>query len=415
MSKRYPVSRWVLPDDVAPDTSICYQVPVPNDPQHIAAFKGAIYMLAKAYSWQNDDAHTALDVAAVWLDIFNNLETCEMVRIRIKPTDPCIIQLSNDGGSTWEDQADVSQCATERAQQVLQDALDDGQISGGGQQPGQGAGEPGVCYEYTITLRGNDRWHAPVALEGGDVITVDTVSGAWWDGDITHTWRCPNGQSFLLGACTGGTITDGGDPEPTLPHMELIGNLPEDGTTPYFDMNETEYEVPSGVAPGEFYLQANDGTLEDNQGSVNFHVKICKSLWTHIFDFTVNDGGFAVRNPVYSCHYVAGVGWQTTSTEPGIDIYIDLPSGDYGIIKIEMEAIWSKAGGDYGAGLSYYQNSPLVVYLDNGGIPADGAFHMQATGTGPAQKRFVVAAIPGHTGTATITSAKITGTGISPY
>ena len=66
------VARYVLPEDIDPER-LCATVPVPNDPDHIAAFMGAVYGLSKAYEWANDDAHTAIDVAAVWLDCYEGI------------------------------------------------------------------------------------------------------------------------------------------------------------------------------------------------------------------------------------------------------------------------------------------------------------------------------------------------------
>ena len=112
MSRRFPPSRWVLPEVVDPLTTVCFQVPVPNDIHHIAAFKGAIFELAKAYSWQNDDAHTAKDVAAVWLNIFNNLEECTM-QVQFRQIEDCFLQASFDGGDTWANIFDASACVTQ--------------------------------------------------------------------------------------------------------------------------------------------------------------------------------------------------------------------------------------------------------------------------------------------------------------
>jgi len=90
---------------VDPADSVCFQVPVPNDRQHIAAFLGAVYELAKPYKWANDDAHTAIQVGAVWLAIFEALRrnNCDcppggggdgddMPRLRQSPTNPCILE-----------------------------------------------------------------------------------------------------------------------------------------------------------------------------------------------------------------------------------------------------------------------------------------------------------------------------------
>jgi hypothetical protein len=70
-------AKWVLPTVVNPGVQRCYQVKVPDDPQHIAAFFGAMYALTKPYNWEDDSAHTAIDVGAVWDDIYQQLAVIE--------------------------------------------------------------------------------------------------------------------------------------------------------------------------------------------------------------------------------------------------------------------------------------------------------------------------------------------------
>lgn len=277
MTHRHPRAQWVLPINIDPSTSTCYMVPVPDDPFHKAAFLGALATLGSGMSWQDDDAHSAKDVAAVWRTIADNLEPCEMVNIRLKPTDFCVIQLSLDGGVTWSDVADLSSCAHAAAIDEIGQAIDRGDLSGGGQQPGQGSGVSGQCYDYDLTIQGNNRWNSPVSVEAGDLITITKASGAWSSVTPLGAWHCADGENYVLGQCAAGGVTETTDPAPSVLHMRLIGNLPGDTTTPYFDMYNTAYVVPVGVVLGDFFLQANDSALADNQGSVTLHVQICKN------------------------------------------------------------------------------------------------------------------------------------------
>jgi len=73
MTRKNPPARYTLPADPHPDTSICVQILIPNDPMHLAAFQGQVKALASAYAWQNDDDHTALLAAEAWLPVFDNL------------------------------------------------------------------------------------------------------------------------------------------------------------------------------------------------------------------------------------------------------------------------------------------------------------------------------------------------------
>lgn len=62
--------RYILPAVIDPPR-ICVQIEIPNDLHHIIAFWGHFELLARAYSWGNDEAHTALEVAAVWRDVWD--------------------------------------------------------------------------------------------------------------------------------------------------------------------------------------------------------------------------------------------------------------------------------------------------------------------------------------------------------
>jgi len=312
MTRRNPPAKWVLPATVNPPTSTCIMVPVPDDPMHMAAFLGAIADLGSGYKWQDDPLHKAKDVAKVWQEIADNLSECTPM-IQFRQSDDCTLQVSFDGGVIWNSIFNAYICARGAAQDQIQSDLNDGTLGGGGQQPGQGGGIPGQCYDYSITLQGNNRWLAPISLEADDTIEVTLATGAWWDGDIGQAWKCPSGVEFILGTCNDlSHNTDSGDPLPSLYHMRLIGNLPEDGTTPYFDMFNTLYTVPGGVTAGALYLQANDGALGDNEGSINCHVQICKNTTGVCFNFNflTSDGGWHAytNDPNYGV-WTDGVGW----------------------------------------------------------------------------------------------------------
>jgi len=76
MTRRNPPMKWVLPDVVNPPSRKCFTVLVPDEEHHIAAFRGALLALSSGYSWADDEAHTAKDVAAVWNDVVNNVFEC---------------------------------------------------------------------------------------------------------------------------------------------------------------------------------------------------------------------------------------------------------------------------------------------------------------------------------------------------
>lgn len=366
MKRTQPYSLIPIPATIAPTSTKCYTVNVPDDPTHIAAFMGMISRLATWQVWDSDSAHSGKDCAAVWRDVFDNIQECPMIEIRLKPTDFCTIQLSTDGGTTWTDVADLSACAHSAAVSEIQDAIGRGDLSAGGQQPGQGSGNPGQCYDYDITLAANQRWNSPVAVQDGDILTVSSVMGAWSSVTPLGAWHCGDGENYVLGACAGGGVTESTDPAPSVLHMRLIGNLPTDTTTPYFDMFNTAYTVPSGVALGDFYLQANDSVLSDNQGSVTFHVQICKAGWHHFFDFSTGANGWTVSpGHVGSGGIIGDFVDGFNQSEAGVTRSISATT------IIRMSVVYDMSAQSGANGASRFATTPGGVY---------GAYH-SATGT----------------------------------
>jgi len=287
MNRRNPPAKWVLPAVVNPPGRLCIQLQIPDERFHRAAFWGALLDLAAAYKWADDEAHTAKDVAKVWRRVIDqavftpcpdpdagwgiSLEDFMSQQIRISPDDSCIIQMWCI--DHWEDWYNPTQC-----------------FAGGVTQPPPT--EPpalGSCNTYFVTLAGNSQWVLPFPVNAGDTITVSEASGGWSDGTIN--WYCPNGGFYTLGACGAGSAPVGTDPIPTSSHMKLIGRI---GASTYVNVYNTTYEVLTGVSDEQFLFQANDSSLEDNQGSVTFKVVAChkESAGCIVYPFDENDGGW---------------------------------------------------------------------------------------------------------------------------
>jgi len=416
MTRRNPPARYTLPEVVNPSGVRCFMVPVPDDFYHVAAFKGAIFSLTKPYAWAEDDDHTGKDVAAVWRAIFLGLEAC-VPAVQFRQVVACLLEYSTDGGVTWDVAFDASTCANE----VIQERIEDGTLSAGGQAPGQGSGTPGQCYTYQVTLQGSGRWISPVALDAGDVITVANVQGAWWSGELLEPWACGNGDIYTLGECTGVSLgTSPGDPLNTLAHMRLIGYLPDEAA-PYFDMFNTAYTVVNG--PQDLILQANDAPLDDNDGSITFTVEICKGLWCIGYDFTASDQSWFLAahagEPGCLGSYHAGVGWVgdcqpggtfqrisigygldlTGTTVTQMDIDIDLPSSvSTSSLYVRIFGTVVRDVGSYGAlpagpqtititGLALTADDIQWVTVDTGaGVPATiTAIRFRGTGIRPSE------------------------------
>lgn len=310
MSKANARSRWTLPTVVDPPEKICFQVMVPNNLYHIAAFKGAMFELAKAYSWGNDPAHTALNVAAVWRKIFDNLTPGDCAKNTI----------------IFEDFSyDMSICEQLRFQDGKLQALCcgewqdiDGQgdsTLGGSGQPGDGSTQPapGETECYSGRLLGTGLWYLPTNVSTGDTIEITDPSGSWHDGAFS-VWRCPDGNIFFAGGCIASTATDGGDPLPAQPHMSLIANI---GGTFYPVLTGGVFTVPGGVSNSPVTFQANDGTLTDNAGEIAFKACVKNNqagTFSHLFKMYVNPEGWAIVAPAGT--FVPGTGFETVNDGP---------------------------------------------------------------------------------------------------
>lgn len=268
-NRRFPRAKWVLPEVINPPERICFQIEVPKERFHLAAFRGALLNLASAVNWQDDPDHKAKDVAKVWDKIYLSVSVCEELdtntgitledfmsqQIRISPDDSCIIQMWCI--DHWEDWYNPKSC-----------------IASGSSQPG-GAGtiEPGECRTFQARLDGNGKWLLPTGVSEGDTIQIGGAEGGWWDGNVLHAWNCPNGQTYALGACVSTGASDAGSPIPSQPIGRLIAQI---GSNYYDAFNQT-IPVPAGVTDENVYFQMNDATLGDNAGSVSFSVTVCKS------------------------------------------------------------------------------------------------------------------------------------------
>jgi len=286
-NRRFPRAKWVLPTVINPPERICFQIEVPKERFHLAAFRGALLNLASAVNWQDDPDHKAKDVAKVWDKIYLSVSVCEELdtntgitledlmsqQIRISPDDSCIIQMWCI--DHWEDWYDPRACIAE----------------GSSQPGGDGTIDAGACKTYQAKLDGNGKWLLPTGVSEGDTVRITNAKGGWWDGNALHFWECPNGQLYTLGACTGSGDTDGSSPIPALPIGRLIAQI----DTNYYDAFNTTIPVPAGVTDENMYFQMNDASLADNAGSVSFTVEVCKSDAALLGGLTFTEGSGATE------------------------------------------------------------------------------------------------------------------------
>lgn len=361
--RRNPPAQWTLPDVVNPATRLCVQVYVPNDAAHIAAFRGALLALQSAYNWQDDAAHTAKDVALVWREIIRDMGDnwgCDtgIQTIEFRQLANCPLEVSIDGGE-WTTIYDGYNCAVS----AIDDAISDGVIGVPTQQPPSGEVPSQDCQSYNVQLAGNGIWHCPTPISASYSITIENAVGGWWDGDINDLiWSCPTGSDYALGACVGDPeAAQQGDPLQTAPHMRLIGHY--DST--YFDAYNTSHDVPAGQDDADFFLQANDGDLSDNQGSISCKVTICNySEWGK---YWIPGDGFVISGygELVGSEFI-GTGYNDIGRN---QIDAALPVTDYSVRVTRVIVYYETANGRFGiwqsAKPSFVQHD-IVEPLPNG-------------------------------------------------
>lgn len=302
-------SRWALPGVLEPENTRCFLIEIPDDVLYIAAFKGALYDLCKPYAWGNDDAHSALTAANRMLLAYYGIQEvdCEGGSMQLRACESgCGIEYSTDG-VTWTC-IDLAGCIETIWDEKLAGAFDDGVLGQGVSQGGpQSPPIPGQCHTYHVRLEGRDQWRCPSPIREQDTVHILRSTGGWSDG--SPAWYCPDGATYILGACIPAQRSHvAGDPlNPAAYHMEVIGKF---GTT-YFNPLDSLYTVPNGTALTDFTLQANDATLSDNVGSIEFDVEVCTGGYVHHFDFKTGQHGWVPFNTGGHDRalYVAGSGF----------------------------------------------------------------------------------------------------------
>lgn len=367
-------TQFPLPSVVDTDPRICCVIYIPNDEQHISNFIGALSQLSKWNNYIPDPTGTQQNkpVADVWRDIVNGItfeESCgDMPSIMFQQAGDCTLQVSYDGGVTWEDIFNAQTCADQAAQAAIDSALEDGTVAAGGQQPGEGSAPPEVCETYRTQLEGNGSWILPVVVTTGDTVEVLSAAGAWSDGvfGALGAWWCPTGESFLVGACqpgTGGTV--GTDPLNTVKHGRLIVNI--DGT--YYDAMAGTITVPSGVTDAQVIFQMNDDNLTGNGGSINLSVEVCGGAGSLTITPFTDPYACATSGTVSNDSPIEGESVTFTSTLS--------PDGYYAICQsFSSHSSWELESISLPAGSGDTENSSLVVFhgshpTDNGLTPGD--------------------------------------------
>lgn len=116
--------RYPVPIDGYDYVPVCFQIP--DHPFYRAALRGSLERLARYWSWyndDNDDLQQRWDVARIWKNLLvDHLEigSCHLVQVRQSLLDPCFLQVSYDGGETWQNFANLLLCEIPAASDYYQ-------------------------------------------------------------------------------------------------------------------------------------------------------------------------------------------------------------------------------------------------------------------------------------------------------
>lgn len=100
---------WLLPPEPATDY-VCVKIDIPNTQQDIRNFIGSVLSLSQWFNYERTGTTLGSEVAQTWLVTLNNLLIGACMQVRQDPENPCMLQESNDGGESWTDWADITEC-----------------------------------------------------------------------------------------------------------------------------------------------------------------------------------------------------------------------------------------------------------------------------------------------------------------
>jgi hypothetical protein len=385
MSRKNPPAKWVLPTTIDPPRR-CIQIQVPNDPAHVAAFRGALLALASAYNWSDDPAHTAREVALVWRDVVDNsLEWgCNEVQYEFR-VNGCELQYRVTGTSNWINLVDLSECTVPGPQgpQGIQgpqgvQGPQGAQGPQGVQGPKGAQGEPGmdgtdgtdiIPHDWVELHEGDTLLFdfallparhvlLPCSVQTGDVVTIIAMSGAWccdvrltapYTRQYAPQWYKPDGHLY-----TDGIVDSPTSSQNNYPVMSLVAKCDSSGpgVAQYPAYNGEEMVIVDLDVPGRMWFHANiypyfdeqcpfpypQGRVDppteappldfDMSGCVKFTVEVTRPIttaWCFFADFTQSDYGYQIQQQYNENQWRDGNGFNQA--------YASQVGAQYAVIK----------------------------------------------------------------------------------
>lgn len=273
---------------------------------------GSLKLLTQQETWVGDD-QAAIDLAVQRANLLLDqwMEGCTPP-LMFRQILPCVLEFSEDGGTTWSEIFDAQECIDEN--------LEDGTIGPGAGSALRGPHEPGFCSTQHFSFEVQRRWVSGIPVNTGDVITLSNVKGGTWENFIDFTtMHCASGILGIPDICAG--VADpgqGSDPLPDSNHDRVIGKI---GSS-FYDLLDAPLTVPSSIENQAFVLQINNSDFEDFWGIISGDVQICRAGWTHVFDFKTGQHGWTIFGGLGE--WVSSVGFRATVVGGQVELRVCL-------------------------------------------------------------------------------------------
>jgi hypothetical protein len=330
---------FALPVVPLPADTVCFSIPIPNDPAYIKAFYGVMYDMSVWISWQRDAAHTGAVAAGRMKTVYEHLVAgdytgCSPKQVNITSEDNnemTVTRIVCEGDQAF---FEVQVCACPETWLRLANST---QVVAPGQPcSGQTTPPPGQTSQSCVTIPANGQILLPYLVSSGDTITLDACKGSWWDGtenDFGPLYRFgANGDQMFAGVDNGFPRTDAGDFLPAANHMKVIAAI---GSTPtYLELTVgVAVTVPGGISAQQLVVIPNRsaalrlGSVGECQACVTVKNNQATSF-THTLDFTASRLGFVPTTTGGSpdAVWVGGQGWSFVD-HSGLPQTIRLVSG----------------------------------------------------------------------------------------
>lgn len=444
---------WILPVNIDP-TRVCVRLNVPNDPDHLAAFWGALWTLTYWNAWQRDPLQRGRQVAAVWKDVWfeakainDHLEACEAMYfdVRQDPLNPCTLEKTDDGVN-WVSFANLRLCRpslrvvagaivyvdpiTGDITPIDVDETFDGRTDAPPPAPRSGTATANKCLAAANAVVVLVATHQEtVRLLQGGVIPLVAAAGIvsllalliFFPPSVIFVASVIGQAVAILGALSENSFTE--EIQDELKCI-LFNNATDSAGVVTFDYDAVMSEIQANAGIGDmwraldFYGQiVGPAGLNRAGGTTSVttaNCDECSDEWCYTFDFTQGQGGWTAIE--YPGNYLAGAGWGSSNWTQvgnrGLTVRRTFIASN--ITSVDMEWTGSPGSTQQNAIIWVFNGGTQQVRVDKNAWGSSWSWSGSVTGTEIrlsilASNQFV------YNGNAVLTRCTIRGTGTNPF